>query len=88
MEEIRKTKLEGVMLRSMCRYEDLGEKPTKYFFLNMENRNYQDKVINNLIDENGEEIFRTKDILEAQKNIIQNFILKTFKLMKLLFRKR
>ena len=33
----------------------------------MENRNYQDKVINNLIDENGEEIFKTKDILEAQK---------------------
>ena len=66
MEEIRKTNLEGVMLRSRCRYEDLGEKPTKYF-LNMENRNYQDKVINNLIDENGEEIFRIKDILEAQK---------------------
>ena len=66
MEEIRKTKLEGVMLRSRCHYEDLGEKPTKYF-LNMENRNYQDKVINNLIDENGEEIFKTKDILEAPK---------------------
>ena len=66
MEEIRKTKLEGVMLRPRCRYEDLGKKPTKYF-LNMENRNYQDKVINNLIDENGEEIFKTKDILEAKK---------------------
>ena len=30
--EIRKAKIEGVMLRSRVRYEDLGEKPTKYFF--------------------------------------------------------
>lgn len=29
--EIRKEKIEGVMLRSKCRYEDLGEKPTNYF---------------------------------------------------------
>ena len=51
LEEIRKIKIDGVMLRSRCRYEDLGEKPTKYF-LNLESRNYQDKVINHLIDEN------------------------------------
>ena len=31
--EIRNKKMEGVLLRSRCRYEDLGEKPTKYFFL-------------------------------------------------------
>ena len=67
LEEIRKIKMDGVMLRSRCRYEDLGEKPTKYF-LNLENRNYHDKVINHLIDENGEEIYKTKDILEAQKS--------------------
>ena len=30
--EIRKDKIEGVMLRSRCRYQDLGEKPSKYFF--------------------------------------------------------
>ena len=29
--EIRKTKIDGVMLRSRTRYQDLGEKPTKYF---------------------------------------------------------
>ena len=52
IEEIRKIKMDGVMLRSRCRYEDLGENPTKYL-LNLENRNYQDKVINHLIDENG-----------------------------------
>ena len=37
--EIRKHKLEGVMLRSRCRYEDLGEKPTSYF-LNLEKQNF------------------------------------------------
>ena len=32
LEEIRKAKIQGVMLRSRVRYEELGEKPTKYFF--------------------------------------------------------
>ena len=59
------------MLRSRCRYEDLGEKPTKYF-LSLENRNYQDKVIQHLIDDMGEEVSKTKDILEVQKNYYKN----------------
>ena len=59
------------MLRSRCRYEDLGGKPTKYF-INLENRNYQDKVIQQLIDENGKEVNETKDILEVQKNYYKN----------------
>ena len=29
---VRNEKIEGVMLRSNCRYMDLGEKPTNYFF--------------------------------------------------------
>ena len=32
LQETRQKKLEGVILRSKCRYEDMGEKPTKYFF--------------------------------------------------------
>ena len=71
LREIRQKKIEGVMLRSRCRYEELGEKPTKYF-LNLENRNYQEKVIQYLIDENGEEVYGTKDILEVQKNYYKN----------------
>ena len=30
--ELRNKKIEGVMLRSRSRYEDLGEKPSNYFF--------------------------------------------------------
>ena len=43
--------MEGVMLKSICRYDVLGEKPSGYF-LNLENRNFMDKVITNLMDSN------------------------------------
>ena len=46
--EIRKEKNEGVMLRSRSRYQDLGEKPSKYFF-NLENRNYANKAMTKII---------------------------------------
>ena len=32
LNEIQKEKIEGVLLRSRSRYEDLGEKPSRYFF--------------------------------------------------------
>ena len=54
LNEIQKEKIEGVMLRSRSRYEDLGEKPTRYFF-NLEKRNYTSKVIHKLIDEDWDE---------------------------------
>ena len=68
--EIRKTKIEGVMLRSRVRYEDLGEKPTKYF-LNLENRQFTNKVMNKIIEENGNEFTDTQDILNSQKRFYQ-----------------
>ena len=54
------------MMRSRSRYQDLGEKPTKYFF-NLENRNYVNKVMTKLIDENGTEYTETKDVLNCQQ---------------------
>ena len=66
LEQIRAEKIEGVMLRSRSRYEDLGEKPSKYFF-NLESRNYTNKVMNKIIDENGLEFTETKDILNCQQ---------------------
>ena len=66
LSELRKVKTEGVMLRSRCRYEELGEKPSGYF-LNLENRNFMDKVINKLVDINGEEYNNSADILNLQK---------------------
>ena len=65
LQEIRKHKLEGVMLRSRCRYEDLGEKPTSYF-LNLEKRNFTNKVITKIIEE-VKEYTSTEEILNSQK---------------------
>ena len=62
---LRNEKIEGVMLRSKCRYMDLGEKPTNYFF-SLETRNYTSKVINKLIDEDIE-YTKTKDLFNCQK---------------------
>ena len=59
-------KTEGVMLRARCRYEELGEKPSGYF-LNLENRNFMDKVINKLVDANGKENNDSLDILNLQR---------------------
>ena len=71
LEEIRKAKIQGVMLRSRVRYEELGEKPTKYFF-NLENRQFTNKVMNKIIDENGDEYTKTKDVLNCQKRFYEN----------------
>ncbi|MCG7876954.1 MAG: reverse transcriptase family protein, partial [Candidatus Thiodiazotropha endolucinida] len=65
--EIRQKKMEGVLLRSRCRYEDLGEKPTKYF-LNLESRNFTSKVISKLTNEHGDDFTDTSDILNYQKS--------------------
>ena len=64
-------KVQGVMLRSRVRYEELGEKPTKYFF-NFENRQFTNKVMNKIIEENGDEYTNTKDVLNCQKRFYQS----------------
>ena len=71
LSDLRKIKTEGVMLRSRCRYEELGEKPSGYF-LNLENRNFMDKVITKLKDDNGEEYRNSADILNLQKQYYQD----------------
>lgn len=54
------------MMRSRSKYQDLGEKPTKYFF-NLENRNYINKVMTKVIDEDGTEYTDTNDVLNCQQ---------------------
>ena len=66
---VRNEKIEGVMLRSKCRYMDLGEKPTNYFF-NLENRNYTSKVINKLIYDDNE-YTKTNEVLNCQKQFYE-----------------
>ena len=54
------------MLRSRCRYQDLGEKPFRYF-LSLENRNFINKAMTKLIDEDGSEYCGSKYILKCQQ---------------------
>ena len=56
---MRKEKIDGVMLRSRCRYQNLGEKPSKYFF-DLENRNFTNKVITKLVEDDGSEFLNTQ----------------------------
>ena len=69
--DIQKDKIEGMMLRSRSRYEDLGEKPTQNFF-NLEKRNYTSKVIHKLVNEDGEEFTKTPDILNCQTSFYKD----------------
>ena len=67
LNQIRNAKFEGVMmLRSRSRYEDLGEKPTNYFF-KLKKGNYTSKVISRLVDDKGTEYNYTKEILNCQR---------------------
>ena len=59
LNEIQKQKIEGVLLRSRSRYEDLGEKPSNYFF-NLKKRNLTSKVIHKLVNEEGKEVTCSK----------------------------
>ena len=76
LNDIQKEKIEGMMLRSRSRYEDLGEKPTRYFF-NLEKRNYTSKVIQKLINAEGEEVTNTADILKYQSDFYKNLYKET-----------
>ena len=69
--EMRKEKIDGVMLRSRSRYYDLGEKPTNYFF-NLENRNFTNKTMTKLINDSGNEITQVQNILAEQKRFYEN----------------
>ena len=71
LNDIQKDKIEGMMLRSRSRYEDLGEKPTRYFF-DLEKRKYTSKVIHKLVNREGEEFTKTADILKCQTDVYKD----------------
>ena len=56
--------LKGQMVRSRVEWEDLGEKPTSYFY-NLEKQNQQNKNISVLIDEDGKRVDKIEDIKEV-----------------------
>ena len=63
LEELRKIKMEGIVVRSRARWYEQGEKSTAYF-LGLEKRNYLNKLIASLHDSNHERKTKQTDIME------------------------
>ena len=59
--------LKGIILRAKAKWIEEGEKPTKYFCM-LEKRNYINKTITEIFDENGNTITLQEEILNEIKN--------------------
>ena len=65
IEDIKRIKTEGIMLRSKAKWIEYREKNSKYFF-NLEKRNYNMKYIKKLLTSNGNEITSPNGILQEE----------------------
>ena len=79
LQEIRQKKLEGVILRSKCKYEDMSEKTIKYF-LSLESRNFTSKLITKLTNSDGENYTNTNYILHHQNKYYQHLYSESFEI--------
>ena len=66
LENIRKEKLQGIMIRSKVKWAEEGEKPTRYF-CGLESRNYVNKTIPKIEKEDGSIIRNQQEILSEVK---------------------
>ena len=67
LENIRKEEVKGIFLRSKAKWIEEGEKPTKYF-CHLEKRNYTNKTVTKLINNEGETINSQLEILTEIEN--------------------
>ena len=63
-------KTKGMIFRSKVRWQELGEKSTKYFF-SMEKTRYNAKTCYKLLNEEGEEVTESQQILKMQEIFYQ-----------------
>ena len=71
LEEIRKNKLLGSLIRARANWIENGEKPSKYF-CSLENRHFISKRISKLIDKHGKELSRETEIMAETKSFYEN----------------
>ncbi len=72
LKDVRKDKMEGVLVRSKTRWMEDGEKPSKYF-LNMEKRNFVNKTINNIVRECDNSVLKdSQKILSETRDFYKN----------------
>lgn len=65
VEEIHDRSLQGIQLQSKVRWVEEGEKNTKYF-MNLEKRNFERKIMNAVLTNDGKTITKPVDILWKQ----------------------
>ena len=65
LENIKRVRTKGIMLRSRANWIEFGEKNSKYFF-NLEKRNHDIKYIKKVVTVNGKEITSPKEILQEE----------------------
>ena len=70
LKELRKSKVDGIILRSKARWAAHGEKVTKYF-CNLERRHFVSKQMYKLINKNGEEIRETNEMIKETKEFYE-----------------
>jgi len=69
--ELRRKKMEGVLIRSRAKWIQEGEKPTNYY-CNLENRNFVSKCMNTLTTQAGQHLHTQEEILSETKRHYQN----------------
>ena len=62
LENVRREKIKGIIVRSRVRWAEEGEKPTKYF-CSVESRNYINKTISRVEKDNGQIVTKQENIL-------------------------
>ena len=71
LENVRKEKNKGIIIRSRVKWTEEGEKPTKYF-CNLESRNYINKTISRIEKDNRQTVTKQEDILNEVKQFYEN----------------
>ena len=71
LENVRREKIKGIIVRSRVRWAEEGEKPTKYF-CSLESRNYINKTISRVEKDNGQIITKQENILLEVKQFYEN----------------
>ena len=71
LQEVRKKKMEGLIIRSRAKWVDQGEKATRYF-CNLENRNFISKSMPNLFKKDGSKTESQAEILKETKTFYES----------------
>lgn len=66
LQNIRKEKIQGIMVRARVKWAEEGEKPTKYF-CSLESRNYINKTIFKIMKDDGRVVNKQEEILKETK---------------------